>query len=58
MGVLLMFGILHVLTYGWFSRLYLQIDDRFNIPTLAYLWTNVCSLKWFVRPQESLFLHS
>jgi len=45
MGVLLMFDFLHGLTYGWLSRLYLQIDDRFDIPTLAHLWTNVCSLK-------------
>jgi len=45
MGVLLMFGFLYGLTYGWFSCLCLQIDDRFNIPTLAHLWTNVRCLK-------------
>ena len=35
--VLLMFGFLYGLTYGWVSRLYLQLDDRSNIPTSAPL---------------------
>lgn len=58
MVALMMFGFLYGLTYGWFSDLYLQIDDRFNIHTLANLWTNVCCHKRFVRPQGPLLLHS